>query len=101
MNTKLKKLDERIYKEQYKYPEIELLKSIPGVGTISAMMIIAEIADHTRFETPQKLVAYAGLVPSTYQSSQTQYNGHNTMDTLQSKETNGSDGYLDNVHMQE
>lgn len=37
-----------------------------------------ELADFTRFPTPDKLAAYVGLVPSTYQSSQVQYNGRIT-----------------------
>jgi transposase len=77
-NAELKKIDEWLEHEQHKYPEVELLKSIPGIGAYSAMLIIAEIDDFSRFETPQKLAAYAGLVPSTYQSSQTQYSGHIT-----------------------
>lgn len=32
--------------------------------------IIAEIGDFNRFETPDKILAYAGLYPSTYQSGQ-------------------------------
>ena len=31
-------------------------------------MIIAEIGDFERFSTPDKILAYAGLSPSTYQS---------------------------------
>jgi transposase len=78
LSVQIKSLDEQIEKEQYKYPEIELLKSIPGIATFSAMMIIAEIVNISRFETPGKLTSYAGLVPSTYQSSQTQYTGRIT-----------------------
>ena len=33
-------------------------------------MIISEIGDFSRFDTPDKLLAYAGLSPSTYQSGQ-------------------------------
>ena len=33
-------------------------------------MIIAEIGDFNRFDTPDKILAYAGLSPSTYQSGQ-------------------------------
>lgn len=78
LSNQIKILDEQIEKEQHKYPEIELLKSIPGIATFSAMMIIAEIVNISRFETPAKLASYAGLVPSTYQSSQTQYSGRIT-----------------------
>ena len=77
-NMELKKIDACLEQEQYKYPKIELLKTIPGIGTYSALLIMMEIADFARFPTPDKLAAYAGLVPSTYQSSQVQYNGRIT-----------------------
>jgi transposase len=78
LKGELKILDAKIEKEQYHFPEIDLLKSIPGIGTYSAMLILAEIDSITRFDDPSKLTAYAGLVPSTYQSSTTQYSGHIT-----------------------
>jgi transposase len=78
LSSQITELNKTIEKEQYNYPEIDLLKSIPGIGTFSAMMIIAEIVNISRFETPNKLASYAGLVPSTYQSSQTQYSGRIT-----------------------
>ncbi len=33
-------------------------------------MILAEIGDFNRFDSPDKILAYAGLSPSTYQSGQ-------------------------------
>ena len=44
--------------------------SIPGINYRMGAMIIAEIGDFNRFETPDKILAYAGLSPSTYQSGQ-------------------------------
>ena len=35
-----------------------------------AAMILAEVGDFTRFDSPDKLLAYAGMSPSTYQSGQ-------------------------------
>lgn len=42
--------------------------SIPGISYRMAAMILAEIGDFSRFDSPDKLLAYAGLSPSTYQS---------------------------------
>jgi transposase len=42
---------------------------ITGIDIFSAMLISAEIVDITRFSTPWKLVSYAGLAPSTRESS--------------------------------
>lgn len=44
--------------------------SIPGIDYRMGAMIIAEVGDFSRFETPDKILAYAGLSPSTYQSGQ-------------------------------
>ena len=46
------------------------ITTIPGIGTRMGAMIIAEVGDFSRFESPDKLLAYAGLSPSTYQSGQ-------------------------------
>ena len=42
--------------------------SIPGINYRMGAMILAEIGDFTRFDSPDKILAYAGLSPSTYQS---------------------------------
>ena len=44
--------------------------SIPGISYRMGAMIIAEIGDFDRFSSPDKILAYAGLSPSTYQSGQ-------------------------------
>ena len=44
--------------------------SIPGINYRMGAMIIAEIGDFNRFDSPDKILAYAGFSPSTYQSGQ-------------------------------
>ena len=44
--------------------------SIPGINYRMGAMIISEIGDFSRFDSPDKILAYAGLSPSTYQSGQ-------------------------------
>ena len=44
------------------------ITSIPGVGIRMGAMILAEIGDFSRFDSPDKILAFAGLSPSTYQS---------------------------------
>ena len=43
---------------------------IPGINYRMGAMIIAEIGDFNRFDSPDKILAYAGFSPSTYQSGQ-------------------------------
>jgi transposase len=44
--------------------------TIPGISYRMGAMILAEIGDISRFDSPDKILAYAGLSPSTYQSGQ-------------------------------
>ena len=44
--------------------------AIPGISYRMGAMIIAEIGDFDNFNSPNKILAYAGLSPSTYQSGQ-------------------------------
>ena len=44
--------------------------TIPGIGYATAASILAEIGDFSNFETPDKILAFAGMSPSTYQSGQ-------------------------------
>ena len=46
------------------------ITTIPGVGPQLGAMILAEVGDFTNFDSPDKVLAYAGLSPSTYQSGQ-------------------------------
>jgi transposase len=44
------------------------LQTVPGVGPIVALTVIATFADVTRFPGAKQAASYAGLVPSTHQS---------------------------------
>ena len=45
-----------------------VIMTIPGIGYVNGGMILGEIGDITRFTNPSKLLAFAGLDPSVYQS---------------------------------
>ena len=45
-----------------------VIMTIPGIGYINGGMILGEIGDIHRFSNPNKLLAFAGLDPSVYQS---------------------------------
>ncbi len=44
------------------------ITTIPGIGYSMGAMIIAEIGDFSSFASPDKILAYSGFSPSTYQS---------------------------------
>ena len=46
------------------------ITTIPGIGARMGAIILAEVGDFSNFESADKILAYAGLSPSTYQSGQ-------------------------------
>lgn len=48
--------------------DVEILKSIKGIGDIVSMQFIAEVGDIKRFDSHKKLIAYFGVDPTVYES---------------------------------
>ena len=46
------------------------ITTIPGMGLRMGAMILAEVGDFSSFHSPDQVLAYAGMSPSTYQSGQ-------------------------------
>jgi transposase len=49
-------------------PVVESLVALRGVDKLSAMVLLAELGDISRFDSPRQLMAYLGLVPSEHSS---------------------------------
>lgn len=69
----IRELDKEIYEIEVAIKTIidemaPTILTIPGISYRMGAMILAEIGDFSRFDSPDKLLAYAGLSPSTYQS---------------------------------
>jgi len=56
-------------------PDVQHLRTVPGIGLVLGTMIAAEIGDIARFASPTKLVGYTGLCPKVYQSGNTDRRG--------------------------
>ena len=56
-------------------PVVEALMALRGVKLITAMTVMAELGDITRFDSPRQLMAYLGLVPSEYSSGKSKRRG--------------------------
>lgn len=52
------------------YPVVEALQALRGVELTAATVLVAEVGDLTRFDTPRKLMSYLGLTPSEYSSGE-------------------------------
>ena len=77
MELEIKSIDHEL--EKYSdLEEVKLLRSIPGVGLFSALLIHSEIGDISRFGDSGKLLAYAGLIPSIRQSADIIHHGRIT-----------------------
>ena len=71
--SQIELLDSQLEKIEAEMTEImrfhdSVIMSIPGIGYINGGMILGEIGDIHRFSSPCKLLAFAGLDPSVYQS---------------------------------
>lgn len=59
------RIEEAAKKPEY-VPYLNALRVLRGIGTLSAMIILAEMGDLRRFPTAPQLMAAIGLVPSEY-----------------------------------
>ena len=69
----IKELDAEIKEIEYHIKDVmdklnPPLLTIPGINFRMGAMIIAEVGDFNNFAAPDKILAFAGLSPSTYQS---------------------------------
>ncbi|MFB6350581.1 MAG: transposase, partial [Bradymonadaceae bacterium] len=59
--------------EQFEFEGwIELLKTVPGIGLLSAMVFVLELGDIRRFDTAEEFSSYLGLIPGEWSSGNTQ-----------------------------
>jgi len=68
ITKKIKLLDKEIIKLSRKYFQTEILRSIPGVGPITALSFVLCIGNPKRFSDRRKIGAYLGLTPKVSQS---------------------------------
>jgi len=76
LQLQITQLEERIRQRIALTPSIQLLKSLPGVGDILAVVIEREIGSIDRFETSGQFTSFAGLVPTVHASGGKTRFGH-------------------------
>lgn len=64
------KIRETSKNRHYSY-NINLLKTVPGIGLFTAMVLLSEIIDINRFRKYDQLISYAGLMPMEHSSGET------------------------------
>ena len=60
-------------------PVIESLVALRGVDKVAAMVLLAELGDISRFDSPRQLMAYLGLVPSEHSTGKRRRQGAITL----------------------
>jgi transposase len=68
LERQISEVNIRLRAEHRAHPYIALLESAPGIGSVLAFTIAAEIGEIERFASPQKLAGYTGLCPRVSQS---------------------------------
>lgn len=63
LDARVALFDEQLLIKYGKHPLAKLLMTFPGVGIITALTIISEVDDFSRFKDGKKLASFAGLVP--------------------------------------
>lgn len=75
LNKEVERLEAEIIKVGKTLAGVERLLQLHGMNLLSAISLMAEVGDIEQFETSKQFTAYAGLVTSTRQSSETTRHG--------------------------
>ena len=76
LNHEIYELYRIIREEVESSPEASLIYTIPGIGYYSALAIVSEIGDISRFPGEDNIFSFAGLVPRIHQSGNREWKGH-------------------------
>jgi transposase len=72
----IERLDAGLRQHAKADPRVKALTTLPGVGQFTALMMVAEIGDITRFPSARKLASWAGLTPTVRGSDLSVRHGH-------------------------
>src|SRR5438067_9406987 len=70
------RLDWEVHQRAKAEPAVKVLTRLPGVGPFTALVILAETGDVSRFGSARKLAAWAGLTPTVRGSDRVAHYGH-------------------------
>jgi transposase len=77
-NEEIRAADDRVATLAGEDPVVKRLRTVPGVGPITATAFVATLDTHERFAGPHQVEAYLGLVPSERSSGEKQSRGRIT-----------------------
>ena len=73
----IKQLRKLAKNDRYK-EDFDLLKSAPGIGMLTAIRLVLEWGDVSRFERKEEFASFLGMVPRDYSSGEQEHQGHIT-----------------------
>ena len=76
LQVPIDRLDWEIHQRARSEPAVKVLTQLPGVGPFTALVLLAEIGDISRFGSARKLASWAGLTPTVRGSDRTVRHGH-------------------------
>ena len=68
INVELEQVDDEIEKKAKHDSDTKILMTMPGVGPFTALLIKAEVGTFDRFQTPESLASFSGLIASSRSS---------------------------------
>jgi len=78
LSTRCDDIDAKLKAAPIYKDEVRLLKSIKGLGDLSAIQLMSAIVDINRFETQGQFRSYFGMAPKVRDSGGKQHHGHIT-----------------------
>jgi transposase len=76
LQGRIDRLDWEIRQRARSDPRVKTLTQLPGVGPFTALVILAEVGDVSRFGSARKLASWAGLTPTVRGSDRVAHYGH-------------------------
>lgn len=70
------KLIQDLSKTEVYRNSVTLLRSLPGIGIVTSMIILTELENINRFSNVDQLCRFIGFVPSTHSSGEKDFSGH-------------------------
>jgi hypothetical protein len=76
LQERVDRLDWEIRQRARSDPRVKVLTQLPGVGPFTALVILAEVGEVSRFASERKLASWAGLTPTVRGSDRVAHYGH-------------------------
>src|SRR6516225_204694 len=76
LQVRIDRLDWEIRQRARSDPRAGVLTQLPGIGLFTALVILAEVGDISRFASARKLASWAGLTPTVRGSDRVAHYGH-------------------------